>query len=138
MDLQNIQFNSGDPAFASCVLAPQALAPLRINVIYECGSTVLRGYLNHDNAIFSGIMIRPNPAASGTQINVNLELNEKSDLNLTLSNALGEQVSSVTKSSLAKGMQNIFLDLPIGANGLYILSIEAGGMRESRKIAIEK
>ena len=138
VDLQNIEFNEGDGTFKSCVLSPQALAPDTILIASECGTTILRGYINHVNTVFSGITIRPNPVAIGTQINVNLQLNEKSDLNLTVSNALGQTISRVTKPSLAKGMQNIYLDLPGGASGLYILSVEAGGMRESRKIVIEK
>jgi len=138
MNIQNIQFNNDDPAFASCVLGSQALAPLLIDITPECGNTVLRGFLGNDNAVFGKISIRPNPVTSGSQITVSLELGQKSDVNIILSNALGQQVSSVRRSSLAKGIQSIYLDLPSGAGGLYILTLEAGGKRESRKIVIEK
>ncbi len=137
LGLQAITLNGGDLLFQSCVLNPLALAPVTITV-EECGSASLRSYLNNPNIIFTNISIRPNPASSGTQINVNLLLNQQSDLNLTLSDILGQTISHITKASSAKGIQDISLDLPKGASGLYILSVEAGGMRESRKIVIEK
>ncbi len=138
VDLQNLEFNGGDPTFLSCVLSPQALAPVKIIVDSECGTTILRGYLNHDNTVFTGITIRPNPAASGTQINVGVQLHQQTDMKFTLSDALGQTISQISKPSLPKGMQNISFDLPNLESELYILTIEAGGMRESRKIVIEK
>ncbi|MEP7233981.1 MAG: T9SS type A sorting domain-containing protein, partial [Ignavibacteriota bacterium] len=138
MDLQNLSFNSGDPAFASCVLAPLALAPIVINVSSECGSDALRGLLRGEKPIIDGIIIHPNPAASGTVLTIGLQLNQHADLKLVLRNVLGEDVMKLTRSGMNKGEQNILLSLPAEASGLYILSIEAGGFTESRKIVIEK
>jgi len=139
IDLRNIQFNSSDSSFASCVLSPLGMiTPFVVTVDSECGSTVLRGFLNHDPTVFNSIKIRPNPAASGTQINVGLQLNQKSDLTLTISDALGRTISQTLKPQVESGLQNFSLDLPKGASGFYILSVEAGGMRASEKIIIQE
>ncbi|MDP4235782.1 MAG: choice-of-anchor D domain-containing protein [Bacteroidota bacterium] len=136
IDLENSEFNGGDPIFSSCVLAAQSLQPVTITVA-ECGSTVLRGFINHDNTVFSNITIRPNPASSGAGINVGLQLNQQSDLSITVHDELGKVIAHISKPSLPIGLKNIVLDLPKVGSGLYILSIQAGGMRESHKILIE-
>lgn len=137
LDLQNPEFNGNDPVFRSCVLSPLTLDPVTITVA-ECGSKILSGFINHDYTVLSNITIHPNPASSGTQINVNFKLNQQSDLTVTLFDELGRTVSRITKTRLLRGKQDMTLDLPKGASGSYILSIEAGGMRQSRKIVIEE
>lgn len=137
LGIQTVTLNGGDLVFQSCVLSPMSLAPVTITVA-ECGSDVLRSYLNDPNTIFTNISIRPNPVSSGAQINVSFQLNQQSDMNITLRDALGRTVSHSTKYFPAKGAQDIALYLPKGTSGIYILSLEAGGMRESRKIVIEE
>jgi len=137
LNLESITLNPSDLNFQSCVLTPLALDTISISV-GECGSEALRSYLNNPNIVFTNISVKPNPVSSGSQINVNLQLHQRSDLNITLRDVLGQTVSDITKPSREKGIQDISLDLPKGASGVYILSIEAGGMRESRKIVVRK
>lgn len=138
IDLQNIGFNNADPIFESCVLSPQSMQPVVITIDPECGTPMMRGFINHDNTIFSGLSIRPNPVGSGTKLSVNLQLNQKTDITLTLCDALGRTVSRSARNSLGKGLQDMSVDLQKNASGFYILSVEAGGKRESRKIVIEE
>jgi photosystem II stability/assembly factor-like uncharacterized protein len=139
IDLQNIQFNNNDPAFNSCVLSPLGLqTPFMFQVLYDCGDTVLRGFLRGDRSVFTSIKIRPNPAAIGTQINLSLQLNQRSDVSLVITDALGRTVSRTVKPSVETGLQNFLLDLPKNASGLYVVSVEAGGMRASEKIVVQE
>ncbi len=137
LDLQAITLNGSDLLFQSCVLTPLALLPVTITV-EECGSSTIRSYLKDPGIKFDIISIRPNPASSGSQINVNLQLNQQTDLVLTLLDVLGHVFLQTTRASVGKGIQDILLDLPKLASGTYILFIEAGDLKESRKIMIEK
>jgi hypothetical protein len=138
IDLQNISFNNSDTVFQSCVLAPLGMSsPFQLTTDPLCGDKTLRSFME-GNTIFTNITIRPNPAPGGSQINVCLLLNEKADIKLLVFDALGRIVTQNSVISPEKGIQNIILDLPKDANGLYMLSVEAGGMQETREIIVEK
>jgi photosystem II stability/assembly factor-like uncharacterized protein len=138
VNLQNVQFNKGDQVFATCVLSPLVMqSPDTIFVSPDCGNKVIRGFMNNDKTVFSNIVIRPNPVSSGKQIQVSLDLNAQTEVTFNLRDALGRSISTVSKS-FNKGHQQIRFDLPKEGSGFYILSTEAGGRRESRKVIIEE
>ncbi|MEI8135318.1 MAG: choice-of-anchor D domain-containing protein [bacterium] len=138
IDLQ-VKFNESDPTFMSCVLAPQSPAlPFNFSIDPSCGDTVLRGFMNGNLALFKRIVIRPNPVSEGGQIAIGIEMLREAEIHFTLTDALGREVARQTKSVTEIGQNNFSLDIPKGASGLYILSIESQGHRETSKIVIER
>jgi Secretion system C-terminal sorting domain len=77
----------------------------------------------------------PNPTISDVQLR--LELKENSTINYTLTNAIGQIITTKSNELLPKGAHNQWLfmhDLP---NGIYFLNLKIGELTFIKKIVKE-
>lgn len=83
-----------------------------------------------------GIKIYPNPSSGNFNIDVNLI--NKADVAINVTNAMGQLVYSESKQNIAAGQHIFNMDLSGLANGMYNVNIIAGNKLTSQRINIIK
>lgn len=78
----------------------------------------------------------PNPA--NTISNIDLRLNETTNLELTLKNVLGQTVAVVANGVYAPGMHNFSTSVENLSNGVYFYSLTANGVSVTQKVIVGK
>ncbi len=137
ISLSDIKFNDGDSLYNSCVLAPLALAPLRIDINDTCGDAFIRGYIRKDTKIFDSLIIVPNPS-NGGNTTIAFDLNQKNDVTLSLVNATGAAFNSRIYRDLDKGRHTLNLPNAKVAEGFYFVKLEAPGGSAVMKVVLIK
>lgn len=95
-----------------------------------CSAVVLNSIRQVANSEID-FSIYPNPASD----KVRITFTEEIEGNITIQNTLGEIVQ---KSNLPQGTKEMSLNTAALSNGFYIVTVESGGVRTSRKIEIIK
>jgi hypothetical protein len=78
----------------------------------------------------------PNPA--NTISNIDLRLNETTNLELTLKNVLGQTVAVVANGVYAPGLHNFSISVDNLSNGVYFYSLTANGTSVAQKVIVGK
>ena len=85
----------------------------------------------------NGFTIYPNPSSNGL-INLNIELGTEQLCELSVFNALGQQVKLFNLGTVPLGIQNKNIDLSELESGIYYLKLKAGSNEQSRRLTITK
>lgn len=78
----------------------------------------------------------PNPFNPSTNINFNIP--EATDVQLSVYNALGQKVATLVNSKMSAGAHSVSWDAQNMASGLYIYKIQAGDFTQTRKMILMK
>lgn len=78
----------------------------------------------------------PNPAQQSTTIVYSL--NENAEATLTISDLSGKQVLFRQLGQAHSGLNQVTVDLSTLSNGVYLYTINAGGIKATRKLIVEK
>lgn len=81
------------------------------------------------------VNIFPNPAASYT--NINMDLKSSQNINLNVYNMVGQNVYAKAYNSLPAGTHQFTLNTANFNSGIYFISIEAGDSKVTRKLIVE-
>lgn len=84
----------------------------------------------------AGIKIFPNPSVGN--FNLNLNLTSKADVAISVTNAMGQAVYTESKQSIAAGQHTYTMDLSAYADGIYLVSVNAGDKRYTQLVTIAK
>lgn len=124
--------NSGKMTLlASCTGVPLPAFVLQM----QCGDTTLYQYMRGEK-LTSMFSIRPNPAQD--QITISSRLASASELNISIYNNRGEQVSS-SRYDAPEGMSDRTISLQNVPNGIYFLSIRRDdGTVYNLKVVIQR
>ena len=87
------------------------------------------------NELFSVSQNYPNPFSKETNISVNL--NKASDLNITVSNLIGQELMVVTSGNVASGVHNFVIDGSKLSAGIYLYNVKAGDYSVTKKMVIQ-
>lgn len=82
----------------------------------------------------SGLSLSPNPAREG--VNVQFELNTRSDVQLRIYDMLGQLISEAQIDGLAVGPHAEWLDLNGVSKGMYLVQLEIEGAQLTQKLVI--
>jgi hypothetical protein len=77
----------------------------------------------------------PNPANEATQLTFQLEQTENVNINIT--NLLGQNVETVATSSFAKGSNSVALNTQNLPSGIYLVNITAGKSNSTLKLVVK-
>lgn len=89
-----------------------------------------------ENDIVSGIKVFPNPSAGNFSLNMNLAA--KTNVGITVTNAMGQVVYTENKQSTAAGQHIYNMDLSAFADGIYLVTVNAADKRYTQLITIAK
>lgn len=112
-----------------------------LTVTNDCGSmmfgdTIFLSAIGLEEiADFGSVNVAPNP--SNGLFNVNLELNQAMNLQLVVTNVMGQVVSTKTIDA-ATGTESTQIDLSTAAAGVYYLDILSGDRKMINKVLIKK
>ncbi len=108
---------------------------VQVNFAYLDGFDIaLTGVSNVKNTLFEVTGNYPNPFSGTTSFD--LSLNKASDVKVTVSNLLG-QVISTELSSLSAGKHTLNINAEGLATGIYTFTVEAGGFSETNKMVVK-
>jgi len=79
---------------------------------------------------------RPNPFNPVTTLGYDLP--EASDVTLTIYTVTGQQVATLVSGPQEAGHYEVVWDASACANGIYLYRLEAGGFKETRRMALIK
>ncbi|MCK9612117.1 MAG: T9SS type A sorting domain-containing protein [Bacteroidales bacterium] len=79
--------------------------------------------------------IYPNPSSDYTNINLNLE--KSSDVKVTVTNLVGQEVISKTYGKLINGNHTLSMNIKSLNSGIYFFTVEAANERITKKIIVE-
>ena len=83
----------------------------------------------------NSLVVYPNPA--NTSANVSFTMNESNVLTATLYDILGNAVQSIINNKeFSKGAQTIEINTSDLSNGIYYISLEVNGTKETKKVVI--
>lgn len=83
----------------------------------------------------NSFVVYPNPATSN--VKVSFMMNENNKVNVTLFDVLGNTVATIANSSeFEKGMQTLELNTSNLSAGIYYISLEINGNKETKKLII--
>lgn len=83
----------------------------------------------------NSFVVYPNPATS--HANVSFMMNEKNKVNVTLFDVLGNVVATIANSNeFEKGMQVLEINTSNLSSGIYYISLEINGNKETKKLII--
>ena len=88
-----------------------------------------------ENELDRGFAVYPNP--TNGQLNVNFDLQTAGTTQIDVFNMLGEKVLTSTRN-VSTGAQRESFDMSSMNNGFYFVSIQADGMRATRKVTLSK
>lgn len=83
-----------------------------------------------------GIKVFPNPSTGN--FNLDLNLTNKADVSITVTNAMGQMVYTENKQSIASGQHIYNMDFSAFADGIYLVSVNAGNKRYTQLVTIAK
>ena len=83
----------------------------------------------------SAINLFPNPSNTG-MFNLNVALGVRTDMNIRVTNAMGQTVSMISENNSLGGMYS--LDLSAEANGVYFVEVSAGEEKSVQRIVISR
>lgn len=88
-----------------------------------------------ENTLAASVNLYPNPA---TNRNVNLDLNLENAANVevTVVNAIGQVVSTASKGKLASGKNTLTLDLNGQTKGIYIVKVQIGDKMVTKTLSL--
>jgi hypothetical protein len=89
----------------------------------------------HANDVFTIGQNYPNPARNTTSIDLNLKLGNEATISIT--NIVGQRVSVDTYKQLNNGVNTIELNVSNMPAGIYFYTVEAYGVKETRRMIIE-
>lgn len=90
-----------------------------------------------ENNSFANISLYPNPASTNTTVLI--ELAKAADIEVSIFNAIGQQIQSIDKGQYSAGQQIMNLDLDNYTNGLYFCQIRVDGeLISSLKFMVHK
>lgn len=90
-----------------------------------------------NNTTINSFVLYPNPATSNTSISFNMV--EKNKVNVTVYDVLGNLVSIVSQENeFEKGNNTISLNTSNLSRGIYYISLEVNGAKETKKLVINK
>ncbi|MCB9194900.1 MAG: T9SS type A sorting domain-containing protein [Flavobacteriales bacterium] len=85
---------------------------------------------------FGSVSLYPNPA--NDQVNVNLDLsNNASNVELVLTDLLGQQLEVIKKGDLTAGTYNYSLNTTNLSKGIYLVTLKVGNQITTKKLIIE-
>ncbi|MES2567308.1 MAG: T9SS type A sorting domain-containing protein [Bacteroidota bacterium] len=85
--------------------------------------------------IANSFVVYPNPATQNTNISFNIS--EKNDITVNVYDVLGNLVCSLNQnSSFEKGSHTINLNTANFSSGIYTISLEVNGLKETKKLII--
>jgi hypothetical protein len=89
-----------------------------------------------EEAINGGIAIYPNPSIGNFNMNINLI--NKSNVAITVTNVMGQLVYNENKQNMAAGQHILNMDLSSLADGMYMVNVFVGNKLYSQRISIAK
>lgn len=95
------------------------------------GTAITEAVQNVEN-----VLIAPNPAVSATTLN--FSLNQKSDVNIVVLDAVGKTVVNVLNTELAAGQQQATINTQDLATGVYMVKITAGDKVVTERLSVVK
>ncbi len=113
---------------------------VNLSVMNACGSVdtsfvvTIQGIGIEDNMISRTLKVYPNPNQG--KFRVSFELDGLKQVELSLTNALGQQVYSKELGKVS-GIQNEDLDISDLAKGIYVLQVDANGQRSNYRIIVQ-
>ncbi len=128
LSLSNLELNNGDPAFANCVLSVDT-SSTQFTLALNCSDTILYHYLK-TKQILGITSIIPNPASN--KVSVEFYSAEKTDVQIQLIDALGNEVKSLTTTA-AIGSNKLTLTMPDQA-GVYHLRLSTPRQTVTEKV----
>jgi Secretion system C-terminal sorting domain len=97
----------------------------------ECADCIIISVDENDFA--SALNVYPNPTSNATQVIYNF--NETVDLNITVSNTIGQQLYNVALGEVQHGTHNI--DLKNFATGVYFIQMTDGTNNLTKRLVVE-
>jgi hypothetical protein len=91
--------------------------------------------LNEFTDIANTLRIYPNPAV--TQATVLIDLKIDADVNITFTNAMGQQVMN-TSFNMFAGTQTESFDVSNLAAGIYMMTVEIDGVSTTKRVSISR
>ncbi len=91
--------------------------------------------LTSRNELFSVSQNYPNP--SGKETTISISLNHASDLNISVSNLVGQQIMLVTSGNTTSGIHNFVIDASKLSAGIYLYTVKAGNHSVTKKMVIQ-
>ncbi len=98
-----------------------------------CGNTVVTG-VSTNSAFSKNITLMPNPSSG--LVNISVILTQPENLNVTVTNALGQVINSTYYQSVTNN--NLSLDLTNSTNGVYTVIISNGKDKMVQRLIISK
>jgi hypothetical protein len=89
-----------------------------------------------EEAINGGIAIYPNPSIGN--FNMNMNLINKSNVAITVTNVMGQLVYNESKQNMAAGQHILNMDLSSLSDGMYMVNVFVGNKLYSQRISIAK
>lgn len=93
--------------------------------------------ITEQNKEFTDFTIFPNPNSNGN-VNLVFSLQANEDCELIVFNSLGQNVKTITYSSLSAGIINKNIDLSELESGIYYLKLRAGKEEQAKRLTITK
>lgn len=79
--------------------------------------------------------IYPNPANATAKLNVTL--NESADINISVTNLLGQTIYQAAKTNAGSGIHTFSMDTKTWGNGVYFYTVTFGGNKVTKKLIVE-
>jgi hypothetical protein len=122
-----------DETVGSAVTAVANWGNNNIYYINLTKSDLVVGNSENDNAI--NMNIYPNPSKDYTYIDLNLT--KASNVNVTITNLVGQQVINKNFGQLGSGNRNLAIAVSQLNSGIYFFTVQAGNERITKKIVVE-
>ena len=124
------------PTFAWGVTSPASYQSPFIPVHLTCAScagTITDAYLSSNNVTtFNKVTASPNPAKN--ELSISYTLSNVSDVNVTLTNMLGQVVASSKVNGASSG--KVSFNTELVPAGVYVYTLEANGERSTGRVAV--
>lgn len=99
------------------------------------GSCITQANINKYNNSLKVDQNNPNPAKNNTQITVTLP--EASDVTVTITNMMGQQVMEINKGKLSAGKNIINVNVSSLQSGVYFYTVKANNATVTKKMIVE-
>ena len=99
-----------------------------------CGNSVVATGISGNSGLSKNISIMPNPSTG--LVNISVALHSQQDLNITVTNALGQVVNTASYQSIM--LNNLTLDLTNQTNGIYFVTINNGKDKMVQRLIINR